>query len=72
MMGAKTLCKCQIHLLACFALQSVLTGHFGCCGDSDAWHFSVFPLFRHYHKENQTSHQIKVAILTVALCIFYY
>lgn len=44
-MGVKTLCKRQIHLLSCFTLQRVLTGHFGCCGNSHVWHL-CFPIIQ--------------------------
>lgn len=66
MKGEKIICKCQIHLLSCFALQRILTGHFGCC---EKVMFGIS--FSHYldiiTEENQTSHQIKIAILTIIL-----
>lgn len=69
MMKATILCKCQIHLLSCFAVQRVLTRHFGCGRNSNIGN-SVFPLFRHYRKENQTSHQMKITMLTITLHVY--
>lgn len=31
---------------------------------------SVFPLFRHCRKENQTSHQMKITMLTITLRVY--
>lgn len=57
-MGVKTLCKRQIHLLSCFTLQRVLTGHFGCCGNSHVWHL-CFPIIQalSQRKLNQKSNE---------------